>query len=1030
LESEFQVGVKKFGISIDVSGSRGTLEAKVKASVDSLSTDELSELLKFAEIATDASVNSVFARIPKVTLRELEVEVTASRDASAAVSLGFAAAAKMGCAPGQLDASLTYVNGILCPNAGNGNTANVGAAEFLFSVSLSTSPGSSTTGQLIMGVRLSQLELRKLIPAPLLQPATSPIGSFTMPSVALVATVGAGGEFKSSELTPLVKTFYSTALGKAAGDTFTVNLASGLNLISYAPPPFTGTNTGAGEGGVASGGAGAVANLIKKLHLKDGNVEFSGTMSIPKLTGGTGPNEFTLAVALPEVDLSSLGNDPWLRRAALSLNLELTTSPSVILGMSGLLTVRTEKECQTGTITTTDLQFSLTGALSASSAGFAATIAGRLRGVDGGEDGTASWEQPLCIDWLTIKELGLALSIGTQGISFLVDGNITIGEAPDVPPAAGEKPLGPVNIGVVLGLTFVPGSPVPTNIVFEGSSTTGITTEHLLAFAALLGVTGLPSDSIPKVALKPLIEDNLTTPDINEAEDDPLLINFALRQVPAIGGSPKIPPGFRMQGALEADTTPADGIKNLQRLAEVKIDISLIGGIHIFGKIPGPFTLFGFTLGSATTDQSDDVVIDLKLTPPIPPPGEASFKLSGTIDATPWGKILIDVDLSTAGIVDGLMNSLNLAVATLEDIKIAWATVRDAINAAISNPTAALAAIQTFVANEVATLGDNMGWFQPLLEKKAKVDGLIGQAEGELGFTTDEVILFALNGGDFPGLGGSPIVHNHDTHTITHICEGCLFGHSHVTVHSTPLHLGDNFHCVGQKQIGNVCYIIAPTTLDGICKSYLGINPPCDMGDLRDAISTALKESTDALFNIFLPVPNSRPIADAGGDANGDYKVLEGDNNFGLTATASDPDNDPLTYTWEVSAGTLTNADTLTPTFSAALLSGPLDVSYTLRVDDGTLTVIRTGTITVNNVPPSLSVPVPSKVFEGSKFTLNGSFIDPGFDDEWEATVNYGDGTVESGLTLNADKTFELNHVYAASSLTFVDGVSVDAPYG
>ncbi|MEI7685942.1 MAG: FG-GAP-like repeat-containing protein, partial [Planctomycetota bacterium] len=50
-------------------------------------------------------------------------------------------------------------------------------------------------------------------------------------------------------------------------------------------------------------------------------------------------------------------------------------------------------------------------------------------------------------------------------------------------------------------------------------------------------------------------------------------------------------------------------------------------------------------------------------------------------------------------------------------------------------------------------------------------------------------------------------------------------------------------------------------------------------------------------------------------------------------------------------------------------------------------------------------------VATGGTFTRSGSFVDPG-DNNWTATVNYGDGAGAVALTLNADKTFSLSHTY------------------
>jgi PKD repeat protein len=50
-------------------------------------------------------------------------------------------------------------------------------------------------------------------------------------------------------------------------------------------------------------------------------------------------------------------------------------------------------------------------------------------------------------------------------------------------------------------------------------------------------------------------------------------------------------------------------------------------------------------------------------------------------------------------------------------------------------------------------------------------------------------------------------------------------------------------------------------------------------------------------------------------------------------------------------------------------------------------------------------------VFEGATFAQVGSFIDTD-SQEWTARVDYGDGSGSQALTLNADKSFQLNHTF------------------
>jgi hypothetical protein len=75
-----------------------------------------------------------------------------------------------------------------------------------------------------------------------------------------------------------------------------------------------------------------------------------------------------------------------------------------------------------------------------------------------------------------------------------------------------------------------------------------------------------------------------------------------------------------------------------------------------------------------------------------------------------------------------------------------------------------------------------------------------------------------------------------------------------------------------------------------------------------------------------------------------------------------------------------------------------------------------------NNTQPMVAAITTQNAVEGLPFTVSGSFTDPDSGDSWTATVNFGSGT--EPLTLNADKTFTINHTFADNG-TFPVTVSV-----
>ncbi len=172
--------------------------------------------------------------------------------------------------------------------------------------------------------------------------------------------------------------------------------------------------------------------------------------------------------------------------------------------------------------------------------------------------------------------------------------------------------------------------------------------------------------------------------------------------------------------------------------------------------------------------------------------------------------------------------------------------------------------------------------------------------------------------------------------------------------------------------------------------------------------------SREATINVIEPVV----YADAGDDRT----VLEGEA-FSLDASgSSDPNGGTLTFAWDFdNDGLYDDAEGVNPSLSfsddGSYLIGLLVTSSTGA--SATDTVL----ITVNNIAPVVQLGEATVGVDGN-FSASGSFTDPG-DDSWSGTVDYGDGSAIQPLTLQADKTFTLQHTYLNYG-TFVVQVCVN----
>ena len=179
--------------------------------------------------------------------------------------------------------------------------------------------------------------------------------------------------------------------------------------------------------------------------------------------------------------------------------------------------------------------------------------------------------------------------------------------------------------------------------------------------------------------------------------------------------------------------------------------------------------------------------------------------------------------------------------------------------------------------------------------------------------------------------------------------------------------------------------------------------------------------SDSVIITVTAPV-NSPPSVEAGSAQT----VQEG-SEVSLNGSATDPDEDVMTYLWTHNSTTLdialANATSASTTFTAPRVDSDTAIIFTLTADDGTATssdsVIITVTAPVNS-PPSVEAGPAQTVQEGSEVSLNGSATDP---DEDVMTYLWTHNSTSSDIALanatSASTTFTAPRVDSDTAIIF-----------
>lgn len=187
-----------------------------------------------------------------------------------------------------------------------------------------------------------------------------------------------------------------------------------------------------------------------------------------------------------------------------------------------------------------------------------------------------------------------------------------------------------------------------------------------------------------------------------------------------------------------------------------------------------------------------------------------------------------------------------------------------------------------------------------------------------------------------------------------------------------------------------------------------GVGPFLNSGDINCPFGVQY----DNILVTAIPA-NQPPIV----SAVGPYSVDEG-NSIVVTANGSDPDNDPLTYSWDLDDDGIYETSGQSVTFSAANLDGPSSHTITAQaIDSGGLSASDRATVNVFNVAPTvqeITAPL-DPVQVNTSFNISANFSDPGTMDSHTAVLDWDDSSTSVGTVneTNGSGTVTGSHTYS-----------------